>query len=196
MKRDDLRQFAGFVLFVLTSLALGLISAEWMTRREIDFNTLHSGPWRAALQAAADPDPYTRARLARSGGAALALSEGLRLTATVDDDGHSLQSECHYKISGQGMPGRYWTLTLADISSQSAGDAAHRTGFTSSEVLRDHAGTWSVELGRDVRAGFFLPLTDDGPFTLVLHLYEPSVLGGAAAISREQLPHIQKETCA
>ena len=196
MKGDDLRKCAGFFLFLLTNLALGLMSAEWMTRREIDFNTLHSGPWRAALQAAADPDPYTRARLARSGSAALALSEALRLTAKVDDDGHSLQSECHYKISGQAMPGRYWTLTLADISSQSAGDAAHRTGFTSSEVLRDHAGTWSVELGRDVRAGFFLPLTDDGPFTLVLHLYEPSVLGGAAAISREQRPHIQKETCA
>ena len=190
-----MRRIAGLMLLMLASLVLGLLSVGWMLNHEFVLDMMRSGPWRFSLQAAADPDPYRRARLVRSGGVTLALSEGLKLFATEDDDGHSLRPDCHYHIRGNVTPSRYWTLSIAKAQPQAETKATARTGVTSSEVLRDKVGDWSLELGPDVRAGVFLPVTGNAPFTLVLNLYEPSILGGAAAISRDQLPHIRLEAC-
>eukprot|EP01037_Dinobryon_pediforme_P009572 gene9572-9649_t len=179
---ERVRQLLGLVLILLTSLALGLISADWMVRHDVVIGTLRTGPWQSALRAAADPDPYVRARLARSGGAALALSEGLRLTASIDDNGLGLKSSCHYRVSGNVTPSRYWTLRVQTKAPPVTDAVFHRDVFTSSEILRDNQGNWVIEVGTDVRAGHFLPLVAPGPFELVLTLYEPTVLGGAGAI--------------
>jgi len=189
------RQFAGYMLMMVASLFAGLLSAVWMMNHDGVLGSLRSGPWRVALQAATDPDPYMRARLARDGSVALAVSEGLKLTATTDDDGKVLRADCQYRIVGNATPSRYWSFHLAYFSEEPAEIPFHRTGFTSSEVVRDAEGNWVIELGKEVRAGQVLPLANQAPFILVLHLYEPSILGGAAAISREQLPHIHVETC-
>ena len=190
-----MRQLLGLVLILLTSLALGLISADWMVRHNVAIGTVRAGPWQSALRAAADPDPYVRASLARSGGVALALSEGLQLRASVDDGGAGLKSSCQYRVSGNVTPSRYWTLRVQTMAPPATETAFHRSVFTSSEVLRDNQGNWAIEVGPDVRAGHFLPVVAQGPFELVLTLYEPTVLGGASALSREQLPHIQAGDC-
>ena len=192
---ERVRQLLGLVLILLTSLALGLSSANWMVRHDVAIGALNSGPWQSALRAAADPDPYVRARLARTGGVALALSEGLRLTANIDDNGLPLKSSCHYRVLGNVTPSRYWTLRLQALVPDATEAVFHRNVFTSSEVLRDNQGNWVIEVGTDVRAGHFLPVVGQGPFQLVLTLYEPTILGGAGAISREQLPHIQTGDC-
>ena len=51
------------------------------------------GQWRVEARAgAADADPYTRARVERSGEIPLALGEGLRLTTRIDSDGRALDA--------------------------------------------------------------------------------------------------------
>ena len=77
----------------------------------IDAITL--GPWQAWPNAGTeDVDPYSRARLARTGEIPLGSGEGLTLLAQTDDAGRALTARCDYRIVGQTPPARLWTLTL------------------------------------------------------------------------------------
>jgi hypothetical protein len=185
----------GIALILVTSLALGLGSTLWIVTRGVEIGALRSGPWLADLRAATDPDPYTRARQAYTGAVALVLAEGLHLTARMDDTGQALRSNCRYRISGNVPKNRYWTLTLTTIDGEPLNVPARRAGFTSSELLRDEDGSWQIIASPTARAGNWLPLPGNLPFVLVLNLYEPSILGGTASISRDQLPHIEREDC-
>ena len=65
------------------------------------FGAIEIGPWTAWRDVGVpDPDPYTRAYIARTGALQLGASEGLQFVATSDSDNRRLDRDCRYRIDG------------------------------------------------------------------------------------------------
>ena len=206
----------GLVLYALAlGAGLGLATANWATRGRSPFGGVTLNAWTAWPKIGArDADPYVRAIHARTGEVPLALGEGLLLTALTDDSGRRLDPSCRYRIAGATPPSRAWTLTVerrgrarADAATDAAktegsktdgaGDAgAPRTGFTSTEVLRDRDGRFAVTLGPVVQPGNWLPMpAGEGSIRLVLRLYDTPVAASTGVLEREGVPSITREDC-
>ncbi|MEE8627225.1 MULTISPECIES: DUF1214 domain-containing protein [Methylobacterium] len=206
----------GLVLYALAlGAGLGLATANWATRGRYPFGGVTLNAWTAWPKIGArDADPYVRAIHARTGEVPLALGEGLLLTALTDDSGRRLDPSCRYRIAGATPPSRAWTLTVerrgrarADAATdaaktegsktEGAGDAgAPRTGFTSTEVLRDRDGRFAVTLGPVVQPGNWLPMpAGEGSIRLVLRLYDTPVAASTGVLEREGVPSITREDC-
>src|SRR3569833_3268276 len=58
------------------------------------------GPWTAKPRSGSpEPDPYTKAYLARSGALQLGQGEGVQFVATTDSDGAPHNRNCRYRIN-------------------------------------------------------------------------------------------------
>jgi hypothetical protein len=90
---------------------------------------------------------------------------------------------------------RFWTLSLVDRQGFPIDNAAQRFGFRSSEVLRDADGSFQVTVAPVAQAGNWLPVGAQERYNLVLRLYDSPVSATAAAIDRNSLPGITRETC-
>lgn len=208
----------GLVLYALAlGVILGLASANWATRGRYPFGGVALNAWTAWPKIGSrDADPYVRAIHARTGEVPLALGEGLLLTALTDDTGRRLDPSCRYRIAGATPPARAWTLTAErrghapetakeaykeapkDAAARPAAGAVPppRTGFTSTEVLRDRDGRFSVSLSPAVQPGNWLPMPEgEGSIRLVLRLYDTPVAASTGVLEREGVPSITREDC-
>ncbi|KMO43672.1 hypothetical protein VQ03_07300 [Methylobacterium tarhaniae] len=202
----------GLVLYALAlGAVLGLASANWATRGRYPFGGVVLNAWTAWPKIGSrDADPYVRAIHARTGEIPLALGEGLLLTALTDDAGRRLDPSCRYRVAGATPPARAWTLSVErrGHAKHTAKDAASpapqagsappppRTGFTSTEVLRDRDGRFSVIVSPAVRPGNWLPMPEgDGSIRLVLRLYDTPVAASTGVLEREGVPSITREDC-
>ncbi|WDR02741.1 DUF1214 domain-containing protein [Devosia algicola] len=76
---------------------------------------LHSGAWVAWPDVGTpNPNPYTRAHLARQAQLQLGQSEGLQFMASTDDSGAPLNLGCTYRVSGRTPVATLWTLVALD----------------------------------------------------------------------------------
>jgi hypothetical protein len=201
----------GLVLYALAlGAVLGLASANWATRGRYPFGGVALNAWTAWPKIGSrDADPYVRAIHARTGEIPLALGEGLLLTALTDDAGHRLDPSCRYRVAGATPPARAWTLSVErrGHAKEAAKDAAKnaaqagavpppRTGFTSTEVLRDRDGRFAVIVSPTVQPGNWLPMPGgDGSIRLVLRLYDTPVAASTGVLEREGVPSITREDC-
>ncbi|BCM82893.1 DUF1214 domain-containing protein [Methylobacterium indicum] len=197
----------GLVLYALAlGAGLGLATANWATRGRYPFGGVVLNAWTAWPKIGArDADPYVRAIHARTGEVPLALGEGLLLTALTDESGRRLDPSCRYRIAGATPPSRAWTLTVerrgrakAEAAGEPAGETgmAPRTGFTSTEVLRDRDGRFAVTLSPTVQPGNWLPMpAGEGSIRLVLRLYDTPVAASTGVLEREGVPSITREDC-
>jgi hypothetical protein len=179
------------------ALGLGFGSAWWMLSGDYPFGVVAIGAWKAA-PAVGSPkaDPYSRAILTRRGDVSLAIGEGLTLSARVDSTGRALDSACSYRIGTTTPQSRFWTLTLYDKAGAVATTELGRSGFTSSEVLRDQEGHFTIELSRDARPGNWLQLPAEGTFMLVLRLYDTPASAASASLDPASIPKIERLGCA
>jgi hypothetical protein len=178
--------------------ALGLGATGLTVARGFGFDIVQAGPWRAMPQVpATGGDPYARAAVARSGRAPLGSAEGLGFTAVVDSSGAKLNANCDYRIAGAMPSARFWTLTVTDTKGHlvESDGPARRTGFTSSEIVRDAKGDFVIRLAREARPGNWLPLTP-GVFTLALRLYDSPHSLSAGVLDASEMPFISRERCA
>ncbi|GJD64957.1 DUF1214 domain-containing protein [Methylobacterium frigidaeris] len=193
----------GLVLYALAlGAVLGLASANWATRGRYPFGGVVLNAWTAWPKIGSrDADPYVRAIHARTGEIPLALGEGLLLTALTDDAGRRLDPSCRYRIAGATPPARAWTLTVerrgqAKHAAQAGAVPPPRTGFTSTEVLRDRDGRFSVIVSPTVQPGNWLPMPEgEGSIRLVLRLYDTPVAASTGVLEREGVPSITREDC-
>ncbi|WP_082173396.1 DUF1214 domain-containing protein [Methylobacterium platani] len=108
---------------------------------------------------------------------------------------------CRYRIAGAPPPARAWTLTVESSRrpkpAPRAGAAPPpRTGFTSTEVLRDRDGRFAVALSPTVQPGNWLPMpAGEGSVRLVLRLYDTPVAASTGVLEREGVPSITREDC-
>ncbi|UHC15633.1 DUF1214 domain-containing protein [Methylobacterium currus] len=205
----------GLVLYALAlGVGLGLASANWATRGRYPFGGVALNAWTAWPKIGSrDADPYVRAIHARTGEIPLALGEGLLLTALTDDAGRRLDPSCRYRVAGATPPARAWTLSVErrghakEVAKQGADQAVKhaapagampppRTGFTSTEVLRDRDGRFSVIVSPTVQPGNWLPMPEgEGSIRLVLRLYDTPVAASTGVLEREGVPSITREDC-
>lgn len=176
---------------------LGLASADWATRGGYPFGGVAVGGWTAwPRSGSVGSDPYTRAVNARRGEIALAIGEGMLLTASSDDAGRGLDAACTYSIAGNTPPARAWTLTVAGRGKRDPARPLLREGFTSTEVLRERDGRFVVSLGPEVEPGNWLPSPRArGPIRLALRLYDTPVAASVASLDRDALPAVTRLRC-
>lgn len=179
----------------LLALGLGLGSAYWVLKGDPPFGGLRLGPWETWPKlGSADADPYMRAIVAKRGQVPLATGEGLSLSAKTDSEGRRLESGCTYRIGPATPPARLWTLTLYDEDGRLPASDLGRASFTSSEILRNPDDTFTITLARTLSAGNWLQLPPNGPFSVVLRLYDMPGAAGTNLVAGN-FPTIERVGC-
>ena len=160
------------------------------------FGTISVGPWTAWHDVGQpSPDPYTRAYVARNGGLVLGAAEGLQFVAIADSDGRTLDRACSYRIEGVTPLARFWTLTAADpVTGALVTRPDGVPNLASGRLARDSDGAFVINVGRTLSAGNWLELAGDGPFSLLLTLYDTAGVGGADDVTAT-MPAIRREGC-
>jgi hypothetical protein len=180
------------------ALALGLgVSTAWFAvSGEYPIGAVRVGPWTSWPQVgSSSADPYARAIVTRRAEIPLATGEGLALTATIDGQGRDLDSACTYRVGSTTPQARLWTLTIYDRNGALVSSELERSGFTSTEVLREPDGRFFVALSRQLQPGNWLKLPAGGRFSMTLRLYDTPAALGAGAVDPRSLPAIERTEC-
>ncbi|HET7715770.1 MAG TPA: DUF1214 domain-containing protein [Bauldia sp.] len=190
-----MRLLIDIAIAVAIAAVIGFASAWYAVDRGFLFGGISVGPWEAWPGAGSpDADPYSIARLARTGEVPLGAGEGLAFTAVADQEGLPLSGRCIYRIDGQTPAARLWTLTAYDENGRLMANAARRSGFHSREILRRIDGSFVISVSSEVQPGNWLPISTDGPFSLIFRLYDTPLTTGASA-SDTVMPSIIREAC-
>ncbi len=188
--------FVKVLLVCVFGLGLGLMASGYALSRMSPFDRVRLGPWEVEAHAGSiEADPYTRARLERTGEIPLAIGEGLQLIARVDDDRRPLDGGCVYEVGPHAPAARYWTLSLIDPDGWPVANLARRYGFRSSEILRAGNGDFVITVAAQVQPGNWLPIGAPGPFALALRLYDLPLGATASAIDRSAAPRVTRVGC-
>ena len=117
--------------------------------------------------------------------------------ANSDSFGAYLHSSCDYLIEGPYAAGMWWSISVFDRRGKLIANDAARYAFTSDTVAANPDGSYIVTLGRDARAGNWLPTGGAGRLSLVFTVLDP-----ATGLSQEEraerhklLPAIRRENC-
>jgi hypothetical protein len=180
------------------ALVLGLASAWWTIRSGLSGGEVANGPWRTSfLTGSSDADMYTRARVAVGGLLALAPSETVYWNADRDADGAPLDARCDYRVEGEELPARWWSLTAYGADHFLIPNEPGRFSFSQTTLARAPGGPWTIQVSSEPHAGNWLPsgrTGASGPFALTLRLYNP-----ARAVTEQPeklaLPRIVREAC-
>ena len=156
---------------------------------------LRVGPWAAwPAVGSPSPDPYTRAYLARAGALQLGQSEGVAFTAGSDSNGKPLDRACRYRIEGTTPVAGFWTLQAVGQDGRNIARPDGEQALQSRDIARANDGSMVLYVSRTLAPNNWLEIAGDGPFQLILTLYDPSNLSGAD-VAVPELPAILKEAC-
>ena len=188
-----------FVLRLLLSIAVALavgfgLSYYALTDGRL-FGVAQVGPWHAWPDVGANaPNPYTRGHLARTAAFELGQSEGLQFTATTDSDGQPLTRACAYRIDGKTPLATFWTLVAQDEAGVNIAAPDVAPAIRSSAIARAADGSIIVNVGTRLLPLNWLELSGEGPFRLVLTLYDTAAFSGFS--SDASMPSITRGDCA
>jgi len=189
-------RFAAIILGAFLGVGIGIYSAYLTLRDLAPVDTIESGAWKGWPRAGTDDeDPYSRARLARTGELALGSSEGLKLLARTDDGGHDLSGTCRYVVHGQLPAARLWTLAVeteagANLPTPSRGVRA----IGSDQIVRNADGSFDVTLAPSPQPGNWLSTEGSGDIRLAARLYDTTART-VTALTDFSVPSIVEEVC-
>ena len=186
------------VLYALAlGAGLGLVSADYATRGGYPFGGVGIGAWTAWPRSGSlGADPYARAIHARRGEIPLAVGEGMLVTSAQDDEGSPLDAACSYRIGGVVPPARAWTLAVSGRGPADPARPLPRDSFTSSEILREPDGRFTIVLAPQAQPGNWLPTPrETGPLRLALRLYDTPVAASIGSLDRDTVPAITRLEC-
>lgn len=181
----------GAILIVAASFfAARMTTLGQLTNQDSIFDAFEQvdGTWLYSdkIGAAAASD-LERARVAIGGPLGLSSKEAVYFVATRDDQGDPLQSQCSYRVTGQPIDTRWWSLTLYDSLTQHyVPNDENRSSWNSVSIPRADGGDWVVNVGPTPQDNAWLPsqAAPDQSFELMLRVYNPS------DILRSRLPNI------
>lgn len=188
-----------FVLYLLMMIAVALgvgfgLSYYALTDGRL-FGVAQVGPWHAWPDVGASaPNPYTRGHLARTAAFELGQAEGLQFTATVDSDGQPLTRDCSYRIDGKTPLATFWTLVALDPAGINIAASDVTPAIHSNSIARGPEGDIRINVGTRLLPQNWLEITGEGPFKLVLTLYDTAAFSGFS--SDASMPSIIRGTCA
>jgi len=190
-----LRFLFNLVLMLVVALAVGFGLSWYALNDGRLFGAVQIGPWTAWPRSGLpNPDPYTRAYLARSGALQLGQGEGMQFVATSDSDGNALNRACRYRIDGNTPTATFWTLVpvAADGANIARPDAP--PGFESDRIARANDGSVQLYVSKTLAPLNWLEITGDGPFQMLLTLYDTTVFTNTGS-GPATLPSIIREAC-
>ncbi len=188
-----------FIFYLLYSSAIALVLGLGLSWYALTDGRLvgarEIGPWTAWPDTGGEhPDPYTRAYLARNGFLQLGTSEGLQFTAETDSDGQTLERSCTYAIDGKTPIATMWTLVATDMDGRNIAASDALLALDSNHLSRAADGSAVISVGPGLSAGDWLEISGNGPFRLLLSLYDTPITGGADWASSE-MPTITRRSC-
>lgn len=191
-----MKRFLKFLASVLFALTLGVGSALWAINSPPGENhNLTKGPWRTNLAiGSSQAGMYVRALVARTGLFALNQTETIYFIAATDDDGDPLHSNCDYRIEGQDIQTRWWSITAYGADHFLIANEKNRYSFNGHDVMRKADGTYRILMSATVKPGNWLPTGNQDQLYLALRLYnpQPAVYKNPAGV---ELPRIMREEC-
>ena len=190
-----MRFLLNLVLMLVVALGVGFGLSWYALSDGRLFGAQQYGPWTTWTRAGApEPDPYTRAYLARNGALQLGQGEGMRFIATTDSDGAPLQRNCRYRIDGNTPTATFWTLVPTAPDGTVIARPEGPPGFNSRRIARANDGSVHLYVSKTLAPLNWLEITGDGAFWLVLDLYDTTVFSGVGS-SDAGLPSIIREAC-
>ena len=191
-----MRSVVGLLIAAVASLVLGLWSAWLAVRSPAPVDTITLGVWQAWPNAGTtDADPYSRARLARTGEIPLGSGEGLMLLALTDDTGDPLVKACDYTITGQTPPARLWTVALENQDGHVVGKQENVAALGSDTLLREIDGSFAITLSPRPQGGNWISTKEAERFRVVVRLYDTTARTGTELTTLE-MPEITRGRCA
>lgn len=186
-----------FRLLVGLAVALAVgFGASWyaLTDGRL-FAGVRVGPWVAWPDVGqTQPDPYTRAFLAREGIMQLGSAEGIQFTAQTDDAGIPLESACTYRIAGLVPGASFWTLEATDLQGANIAASPALMVLHSERIARRDEGAIEASVGPALAPGNWLETAGTGPFRLRLTLYDAAIFSGGST-QVEHMPAITRTAC-
>lgn len=186
-----------FHLLLMIAVALGVgfgLSYYALTDGRL-FGAAQAGPWTAWPDVGSDaPNPYTRGHLARTAAFQLGQAEGLQFVAGTDSDGQVLTRACFYRVLGRTPLANFWTLVAQDEAGINIAAPDTPLAMRSSNIVRSGDGAIAIHVGTGLMPGNWLELGGEGPFKLVLTLYDTAAFSGFSSDS--VMPSIVRGRCA
>lgn len=184
-------------LFIGIVLIGGLGSSWYMVSAGSAITTDRVGPWTSWVsEGRSDPDPYTRAYLARQRSFNLSTEIARTYYARTDEDGVRLHSSCDYAIEGGQLDASWWSVTAYDSRGRLIPNSADRYSYSSDTVALTAKGRFTVSLARNARPGNWIPTGGAGRLVLVFTVLEgrSSLIIGSSP-DEGQLPKVRKVRC-
>ncbi len=190
-----MKTVAVFLAGVACAIGLGLWTAWLAVRSPAPIDTIEIGAWQAWPNAGtADADPYSRARLARTGEIPLGSGEGLTLLALTDDAGDPLTHSCDYRIVGQTPPARLWTVALEDPDGRVVDGVDGAAALGSDTLLRATDGSFEITLSAEPQTGNWISTKNAERFRIVVRLYDTTARTGTE-LTTLSMPRIARDSC-
>jgi hypothetical protein len=191
-----MKLFVKILASLLIALALGVGSALWAINAPVGKkHHVVNGAWRTNLAiGSSGAGMYTRALVAKTGLFALNKSETIYFIADIDDSGRPLNSGCDYRIEGQDIDARWWSITVYGEDHFLIANPKNRYSFNGRDVMRNADRTYRILMSATPKAGNWLPAGNQNQLYLALRLYNPapSVYQNPAGV---ELPRIIMERC-
>jgi hypothetical protein len=190
-----LRFLINLLLMLVVALGIGFGLSWYALTDGRLVGAAQIGPWTAWPRAGSpQPDPYTRAYLARAGVLQLGQAEGVQFVATIDSDGAPLSRACRYRIDGNTPTSTFWTLVPVTADGASIARPDGPIGFHSARLARSNDGSMQLYISKALAPLNWLEITGDGPFSLLLTLYDTTVFASVSS-GAATLPSIIREGC-
>jgi len=191
-----LRFLLNLLLMLVIALGIGF-GLSWYALTDGRFlGAYQSGPWSTWLRAGSpSPDPYTRAYLTRRASLQFGQSEGVQFIASTDSDGRPLAGNCTYRVDGTTPTAAFWTLVPMSPDGVPTAKPGGPIGFYSAALARANDGSIQLFIGKTLSPLNWLETAGDGPFSLVLSLYDTTLFSGLSS-SKPTLPSIIRVGCA
>ncbi|NLH80507.1 MAG: DUF1214 domain-containing protein [Phyllobacteriaceae bacterium] len=185
-----------FLLSLLAAMAASLIlglGSAWYMVAAPRTGTVEVGAWRALPTIdAATADPYTRARIARTGEIGMGAGEGLTFVLESDEAGRDLDGACDHRLVGRSPPARLWTLTAIGRDGRPGTTPEGRAHLDNRNLLRGGDGRFEIAVAASARPGNWLP-TPKGAYVLMLRLYDTPVT--LASDRMPEMPTLERGAC-
>ncbi|MGF1457047.1 MAG: DUF1214 domain-containing protein [Alphaproteobacteria bacterium] len=193
------------VIAVVIALALGVGSATWAVSRLTLGAGITNGAWRTNVLIGSEAlDMYARAGIAVAGLFALQRSEAVYFTAMADSTGDPFDGACIYRVEGQDLPARWWSITAYGEDHFLIPNAEKRYSVTRADLLGSAPdggdAAFSFRVAREPMGPTGLPIGAAERFSLTLRLYGmPPALTDTDNLEADlkglSLPVITRERC-
>ena len=165
-------------LALFIALVLGVGSAFYVLSSPgtAKFGSISNGPWTTSLTLGSrSQGMYEKAVVAKMGLFALNKEETIYYTAFSDSSGEGLRTGSRYRIDGEELDTRWWSLTVYGSDNFLIPNPHKRYAYAMNNVAREDGGRYTILLSKSQQEGNWLPLGEkDQPFSLTLRLYNPS----------------------